>query len=91
MASSDQAAREAPQRCDLAIVGGGIVGLAVARELVRRHPRASVCVLERESELATHQTGHSSGVVHSGIYYEPGSLKASLCVLGARDLFDYCA
>jgi L-2-hydroxyglutarate oxidase len=80
----------APERCDLAIVGGGIVGLAVARELSRRYPRASVCVLERESELGTHQTGHNSGVIHAGVYYQPGSLKARLCVEGARDLYTYC-
>jgi (S)-2-hydroxyglutarate dehydrogenase len=80
----------APARCDLAIVGGGIVGLAVARELSHRHPRASVCVLERERELATHQSGHSSGVIHAGIYYRPGSLKARLCVQGARELYAYC-
>jgi L-2-hydroxyglutarate oxidase len=81
----------APERCDLAVVGGGIVGLAVARELTRRSPAASVCVLEREAEVGTHQTGHSSGVIHSGIYYEPGSLKARLCVEGARELYEYCA
>jgi L-2-hydroxyglutarate oxidase len=81
----------APARCDLAVVGGGIVGLAVARELVRRHPRASVCVLEQEAELAAHQSGHSSGVIHAGVYYEPGSLKARLCVQGARELYEYCA
>jgi 2-hydroxyglutarate dehydrogenase len=80
-----------PARCDLAVVGGGIIGLAVARELTRRFPRASVCVLERERELATHQTGHSSGVIHSGLYYRPGSLKAHLCVRGARELYEYCA
>jgi L-2-hydroxyglutarate oxidase len=80
-----------PQSCDLAIVGGGIVGLAVARDLLLRNPRASVCVLERESAVATHQTGHSSGVIHAGIYYRPGSLKARLCVQGARELYDYCA
>ncbi len=79
-----------PQACDLAVVGGGIVGLAVARELVRRHPRASVCVIERERELGTHQTGHSSGVIHAGIYYKPGSLKARLCVQGAGELYSYC-
>ncbi|MEA2225016.1 MAG: (S)-2-hydroxyglutarate dehydrogenase, partial [Solirubrobacteraceae bacterium] len=79
-----------PQSCDLAIVGGGIVGLAVARDLLMRNPRASLCVLERESDVATHQTGHSSGVIHAGIYYRPGSLKARLCVQGARELFDYC-
>ena len=80
----------APSRCDVAVVGGGIVGLAVARELTRRHPRASVCVLEREGELGTHQTSHNSGVVHAGVYYTPGSLKARLCVEGARALYAYC-
>ncbi|HST32228.1 MAG TPA: L-2-hydroxyglutarate oxidase [Solirubrobacteraceae bacterium] len=80
----------APARCDLAVIGGGIVGLAVARELLRRHPRASLCVLEREQRLATHQTGHSSGVIHAGIYYRPGSLKARLCVDGAQALYAYC-
>jgi len=73
------------------VVGGGIVGLAVARELLRRNPRASVCVLERESEIGTHQTGHNSGVIHAGVYYTPGSLKARLCVEGARELYGYCA
>jgi 2-hydroxyglutarate dehydrogenase len=72
------------------VVGGGIVGLAVARELTRRRPRASVCVLERETELGSHQTGHNSGVVHAGVYYTPGSLKARLCVEGARELYEYC-
>jgi (S)-2-hydroxyglutarate dehydrogenase len=80
----------APSRCDFAIVGGGIVGLAVARELTRRYPRASVCVLEREAEVGTHQTGHNSGVIHAGVYYTPGSLKARLCVEGARELYEYC-
>jgi (S)-2-hydroxyglutarate dehydrogenase len=79
-----------PARCDLAVVGGGIVGLAVARELTRRHPRASVCVLEREAVIGTHQTGHNSGVIHAGVYYTPGSLKARLCVEGARELYAYC-
>jgi L-2-hydroxyglutarate oxidase len=67
------------------------VGLAVARELIRRNPHASVCVLERESEIGTHQTGHNSGVIHAGVYYTPGSLKARLCVEGARELYEYCA
>ncbi len=80
----------APARCEIAVVGGGILGLAVARELTRRHPHASVCVFERERELAAHQTGHSSGVVHAGVYYRPGSLKARLCTRGARALYDYC-
>jgi (S)-2-hydroxyglutarate dehydrogenase len=85
-----EVSREAPARCDVAIVGGGIVGLAVARELAGRDRRVSVCVLEREAELASHQTGHNSGVVHAGVYYAPGSLKARLCVEGARDLYAYC-
>jgi len=72
-------------------VGGGILGLAVARELIQRNPRASVCVLEREQHVASHQSGHSSGVIHAGIYYQPGSLKAQLCVQGARELYAYCA
>lgn len=79
-----------PEQSDLVVVGAGIVGLAVARELLSRHPRASVCVLEREAHVAQHQTGHSSGVIHAGIYYRPGSLKARLCVEGARELRDYC-
>lgn len=84
-------ASEAPARCELAIVGGGIIGLALARELTRRHPRLSVCVLEREAELGAHQTSHNSGVIHAGVYYQPGSLKARLCVEGARELYEYCA
>jgi L-2-hydroxyglutarate oxidase len=79
-----------PSECDLVVVGGGILGLAVARELLRRRPIARLCVLERERGLAAHQTGHSSGVVHAGIYYEPGSLKARLCVEGARLLYEFC-
>ena len=79
------------QQADLVVVGGGIVGLAVARELLAREPERTVTVLEREPELATHQTGQSSGVIHAGIYYAPGSLKAKLCVEGARPLYDYCA
>jgi 2-hydroxyglutarate dehydrogenase len=75
---------------DLAVVGGGIVGLAAAREALLRRPDRSVAVLEREPEVARHQTGRNSGVIHAGIYYEPGSLKARLCVEGARELYDYC-
>ena len=74
----------------MAVVGGGIVGLACARELQTRNPRASVCVLEREGNLGAHQTGHNSGVIHAGVYYPPGSLKARLCVEGARELYGYC-
>jgi L-2-hydroxyglutarate oxidase len=76
--------------CDLAIVGAGILGLGVARELGRRHPELSIVVLEKESHAGFHQTGHNSGVIHAGIYYKPGSLKARLCVQGARRLYEYC-
>lgn len=79
-----------PQECDVVVVGAGIVGLAVARELALRHDGLRVAVLEREQAPATHQTAHSSGVIHAGIYYEPGSLKARLCVEGARELYAYC-
>jgi (S)-2-hydroxyglutarate dehydrogenase len=71
-------------------VGGGIVGLAVARELIARRPQASICVLEREDEIAAHQSSHNSGVIHAGVYYAPGSLKARLCVEGARAMYEYC-
>ena len=76
--------------CDLAIVGAGILGLAAARELTDRHPGLSVRILEREDAVARHQTGRNSGVIHAGIYYAPGSLKARLCVDGARALYEYC-
>ena len=79
-----------PAECDVAVIGGGIVGQAVARELLARRPGASLCVLEAEPRIGAHQTGRSSGVIHAGIYYEPGSLKARLCVEGARELYDYC-
>ena len=72
------------------MVGAGIVGLAVASELLRRHPGLSVVVLERGTGIASGQTGQTSGVIHAGIYYEPGSLKARLCVEGARALYDFC-
>jgi L-2-hydroxyglutarate oxidase len=75
---------------DVAIVGAGILGLAVARELTRREPGRRVVVLEREDRVAAHQTDHNSGVAHAGIYYAPGSLKARLCVAGVRELAEYC-
>jgi L-2-hydroxyglutarate oxidase len=74
---------------DVAVAGGGIVGLATARALAMRG--RSVIVLERERKLGGHQTSHNSGVIHAGIYYAPGSLKARLCVEGAAALYDYCA
>jgi L-2-hydroxyglutarate oxidase len=74
---------------DVAVVGGGIVGLATARALALRGMK--VVVLEREGRLGEHQTTHNSGVIHAGIYYAPGSLKARLCVEGAAALYEYCA
>ncbi len=75
---------------DVVIVGGGIVGLATARALVQRRPGLSVALLEKESGLAQHQTGRNSGVVHSGIYYPPGSLKARYAMAGLEFLSSYC-
>ena len=78
------------ERVDLAVVGGGIVGLATASELLARRPGASLVVLEREDDVGRGQTAANSGVIHAGIYYAPGSLKARLCVEGARSLYEYC-
>jgi (S)-2-hydroxyglutarate dehydrogenase len=75
----------------IGVVGGGIVGLAIARELGQRVPDARIVVFEKEDQLARHQTGHNSGVVHAGIYYKPGSLKAELCTRGRSLLLEYCA
>lgn len=75
----------------IGIVGGGIVGLAIARELTGRRPEAHVVVVEKEDRVAAHQTGHNSGVVHAGIYYKPGSLKAELCTRGRLLLKEFCA
>ncbi|MBI4593148.1 MAG: L-2-hydroxyglutarate oxidase [Candidatus Rokubacteria bacterium] len=77
-------------RYDVALIGGGIVALATARALLERAPRARLVLLEKEPGLARHQTGHNSGVIHSGIYYRPGSHKARLCVEGARLMRDFC-
>jgi L-2-hydroxyglutarate oxidase len=76
---------------DLAVVGGGIVGLAAAYQFVRRHPGRRVVVLEKEARLAEHQTGRNSGVLHSGIYYKPGSLKALTCRAGKAAMEAFCA
>src|SRR5436309_4567024 len=71
---------------DLAIIGGGIVGLATAYQILRRKPGIRLAVLEKEPELASHQSGHNTGVIHAGIYYRPGSLKARLCREGKAAL-----
>lgn len=75
---------------DIAIIGAGIVGLSTAMETVRRYPRLRVAVLDKESDVARHQTGHNSGVIHSGVYYTPGSLRARNCVAGSAALIDFC-
>ena len=81
---------EPPREADLVVVGAGIVGLAVAREMALRHDGLAVAVLDREPVIGAHQTSHSSGVIHAGIYYAPSSLKARLCVAGAAELYSYC-
>src|SRR5260370_24493402 len=74
-----------------AVIGGGIVGLTVARELTIRHPGLRVTVFDKEDHVAAHQSGHNSGVVHAGLYYAPGSLKARLCVRGGSLPREFCA
>lgn len=76
---------------DFGIVGGGIVGLATARALSERMPEAKILVLEKEGSVGGHQTGHNSGVIHTGIYYKPGSLKAQLAVTGSKSMVAFCA
>jgi len=78
------------QTYDVVIVGGGIVGLATALALTERFPRCAVVIVEKEPQLARHQTGHNSGVIHAGIYYKPGSFKAQLCVEGVRLMKAFC-
>lgn len=75
---------------DVLIIGGGIVGLATAYRLLQERPDISLTLVEKEANLAGHQTGHNSGVIHSGIYYRPGSLKANNCITGYRELLDFC-
>jgi L-2-hydroxyglutarate oxidase len=75
---------------DIIIIGGGIVGLATALQLKQQNPSLKIILLEKETELAKHQTGNNSGVIHSGIYYKPGSLKATNCIRGYKLLMDFC-
>ncbi len=75
---------------DIAIIGGGIIGLATAMRLTREHPDKRVAVIEKEDRIALHQTGHNSGVIHAGIYYAPGSQKANFCSTGGRLLREFC-
>ncbi len=75
---------------DYTIIGGGIVGIATAWQLIQQQPTSSVLLLEKEPSLAQHQTGHNSGVIHAGVYYQPGSLKADFCKRGAAATLDFC-
>ena len=75
---------------DLAVIGGGIIGLATAMKLTADYPSLKVAVLEKEDKVAEHQTGHNSGVIHAGIYYAPGSQKANFCSTGGKLLRDFC-
>lgn len=75
---------------DVVVVGGGIIGMATAREILKRYPKLKVCVLEKEREVAPHQSSHNSGVIHAGMYYIPGSVMAKTCVRGAKLMYEYC-
>ena len=77
--------------CDIAVIGAGVVGLSFAMQALDEYPDLRVLILEKENGVARHQTGHNSGVIHSGVYYKPGSLKARLCVEGAREMVEFCA
>jgi L-2-hydroxyglutarate oxidase len=75
---------------DITVIGGGIVGLATALRIKEQRPGLKILILEKENEVAKHQTGHNSGVIHSGLYYKPGSLKATNCIRGYEMLLDFC-
>ena len=75
---------------DFAVIGGGIVGLSTAMQLLQKFPQKKLILIEKENSLATHQTGHNSGVIHAGVYYEPGSLKSKFCKLGVKSTIKFC-
>jgi len=75
---------------DITVIGGGIVGLATALQIQKSNPALRILLIEKEKELARHQTGNNSGVIHSGLYYKPGSLKALNCIRGYHLLIDFC-
>lgn len=79
-----------PEQYDYVVIGGGIVGVATARQLIQKYPTKRIALLEKEPELASHQTGHNSGVIHAGVYYVPGSLKAELCKRGSALIKEFC-
>lgn len=76
--------------CDVLVVGGGIVGFATARELLTRNKNLQVTLVEKENGPSVHQTGHNSGVVHAGIYYKPGTMRAKMCIEGLYRTYEYC-
>ncbi|PNF38667.1 L-2-hydroxyglutarate dehydrogenase, mitochondrial [Cryptotermes secundus] len=86
---SSSSSQNVSKEYDVVVVGGGILGMATAREILLRHPYLKMAVLEKEKDLACHQTGHNSGVIHAGIYYKPGTLKAKLCVEGLNLAYKY--
>ena len=75
---------------DIVVIGAGIVGLATALKIKEKEPSLKLLVLDKEEEVASHQTGHNSGVIHSGLYYKPGSLKATNCIRGYHMLLEFC-
>ncbi len=79
------------QKTDIIIIGAGILGLSTAMQLLQKRPGINLLILEKEKEIAEHQTGHNSGVIHSGIYYKPGSLKAKNCIDGVQRLISFCS
>ena len=76
---------------DYIVVGGGIVGASTALSLITKHPKKQVLLVEKEKSFASHQTGHNSGVIHAGVYYEPGSLKAEFCREGLKETIKFCS
>ena len=75
---------------DVTIIGGGIIGFGTALGIQRKNPELKICVIEKDEVVSNHQTGHNSGVIHSGIYYKPGSLKADFCVEGRASMAEFC-